>query len=271
MSAGVPRSSSAGSWTGSDLSPVQSPTLPLALPHTVTDILTPSLQRAPLKQSDSTEEQDGQFAFFTVGDGEEDGDIAESDDLRGLSKRDIHTLNEQRRRDIIKQGYAQLTDMVPTCKPSPTGAKLSRAAMLQKTIDYIIYLQNQAGRQQEELEQLQREVKALRIMKENYEQIARAHQSAPSHDAPQVPDHVKFLVFQGISDQLFQTFNSSISVTSFDTLSSCIISWLEEYCKPQTLRELVVGNLQRVNALSSPPLTVPHQHTPQRPRERTLH
>ncbi len=82
-------------------------------------------------------------------------------------------------------------------------------------------------------------------------------------DAPQVPDHIKFLVvsnylhpvvcvcvcvcvsqvcmyvclcivqFQGIADQLFQSFNSSISVTSFDTLSSCIISWLEEYCKPQ--------------------------------------
>ena len=39
--------------------------------------------------------------------------------------------------------------------------------------------------------------------------------------------------FRGIADQLFASFNSSISVTSFDTLSSCIISWLEEYCKPQ--------------------------------------
>ena len=43
------------------------------------------------------------------------------------------------------------------------------------------------------------------------------------------------LQFQSIADQLFQSFNSSISVTSFDTLSSCIISWLEEYCKPQVL------------------------------------
>ena len=34
------------------------------------------------------------------------------------------------------------------------------------------------------------------------------------------------LQFQSIADQLFQSFNSSISVTSFDTLSSCIISWL---------------------------------------------
>jgi len=96
-----------------------------------------------------------------------------------------------------------------------------------------VFLQSQAERQQQQLENLRKEVKALRIMKENYEQIARIHQTAPTPDSPQVPDHVKFLVFQGIADQLFQSFNSSISITSFDTLSSCIISWLEEYCKPQ--------------------------------------
>ena len=43
--------------------------------------------------------------------------------------------------------------------------------------------------------------------------------------------------FRGIADQLFQSFNSSIDVTSFDTLSSCIINWLEECCKPQVSTE----------------------------------
>ena len=41
------------------------------------------------------------------------------------------------------------------------------------------------------------------------------------------------LQFQSIADQLFQSFNSTVSITNFDALSSCIISWLEEYCKPQ--------------------------------------
>jgi MAX-like protein X len=119
-------------------------------------------------------------------------------------------------------------------------------------LDYIQFLQSQSSRHEEQLVKLKREVKALRIMKENYEQIARTHQSTPSSNALQVPDHVKFMVFQGVSDQLFQSFNSSISVTSFDTLSSCVISWLEEYCKPQTLRELVITNLQRANACPLP-------------------
>ena len=34
--------------------------------------------------------------------GEEEVELGGDDDGRGLSKRDIHTLNEQRRRDIIK-------------------------------------------------------------------------------------------------------------------------------------------------------------------------
>lgn len=79
-------------------------------------------------------------------------------DEKALTKRDIHTLNEQRRRDIIKvitgqslgeelhtkhittlksivfiqHGYAMLTELIPTCKPGASGVKLSRAVLLQK-------------------------------------------------------------------------------------------------------------------------------------------
>lgn len=34
---------------------------------------------------------------------------------------------------ILQQGYSQLSEIVPTCRPSPTGAKVSRATMLQKS------------------------------------------------------------------------------------------------------------------------------------------
>ncbi|XP_064397510.1 max-like protein X [Halichondria panicea] len=241
----VSRSTSAGSWAGSDVS--------------------------PLMKSESVEEGVGMVGGarpsvqFCVGDGGGDADDEdygeEGFDQKGLTKKDIHTLNEQRRRDVIRNGYTQLSEMVPSCRPSTTGAKVSRAALLQKTIDYVIYLQNQSRKQEEQLENLEKEVKALKIMKENYEHISRAQQHTTGADNSNVPDHVKFLVFQSISDQLFQSFNSSISVTSFETLSACTISWLEEYCKPQSLRELVISNLQRVNALSSPGmayLTGPH-------------
>ena len=94
--------------------------------------------------------------FFTEDDGE--GSPCE----QKLSKRDIHTLNEQRRRDLIKVhrtistvshyndnnsvmlnalvghfnsqiGYEQLTELVPTCRPTSGGVKPSRAVILQRS------------------------------------------------------------------------------------------------------------------------------------------
>lgn len=67
----------------------------------------------------------------------------------------------------------------------------------------------------------------------NYEQIVKAHQDNPHEGKDQVSDQVKFNVFQGIMDSLFQSFNASISVASFQELSACVFSWIEEHCKPQ--------------------------------------
>lgn len=53
-------------------------------------------------------------------------------------------------------------------------------------------------------------------------------------------------MFQGIMDSLFQSFNASISVASFQELSACVFSWIEEHCKPQTLREIVIGVLHQL-------------------------
>ncbi|XP_003385283.1 PREDICTED: max-like protein X [Amphimedon queenslandica] len=196
----------------------------------------------PLYKSSSME-------FHYHDESESDGNISgEPPPDQKLTKRDIHSINEQKRRDLIKNGYAHLLDLVPTCRPSSAGNRPSRAVILQRTIDYIMYLHSQAIKQQDQVEELEKEVKALSIMKENYEQIARAHQNTAATNSQQLPDYVKFIVFRGIADQLFQSFNSSIDVTSFDTLSSCIINWLEECCKPQTLREIVLSNL-RVDTL----------------------
>lgn len=61
----------------------------------------------------------------------------------------------------------------------------------------------------------------------------KAHQDNPHEGEDQVSDQVKFNVFQGIMDSLFQSFNASISVASFQELSACVFSWIEEHCKPQ--------------------------------------
>ncbi|KAF6095462.1 MAX dimerization protein MLX [Phyllostomus discolor] len=100
-------------------------------------------------------------------------------------------------------------------------------------IDYIQFLHKEKKKQEEEVSTLRKDVMALKIMKVNYEQIVKAHQDNPHEGEDQVSDQVKFNVFQGIMDSLFQSFNASVSMASFQELSACVFSWIEEHCKPQ--------------------------------------
>jgi MAX-like protein X len=165
-------------------------------------------------------------------------------------RREAHTQAEQKRRDAIKKGYEDLQNVIPMCQQADGigSQKLSKAAILQKSIDYIQYLIQQKKKQEEDVESLRKEVMALKIMKANYEHIVKAHQNTPQQGKHQVSDEVKFQVFQQLMDTLFQSFNASISVANFAELSGCVFSWLEEYCKPQTLRELTLGILRQLNS-----------------------
>ncbi|KAG7262035.1 hypothetical protein CRUP_027897 [Coryphaenoides rupestris] len=126
-------------------------------------------------------------------------------------RRQAHTQAEQKRRDAIKQ---QSEFAVGT-------QKISKATILQK----------KKKKQEEEVSTLRKE-------------------NNPQRGEEQVSDQVKFRIFQSIMDSLFQTFNSSVSVNSFQELSACVFGWIEEHCKPQasTLRDFVVGVLRQLNS-----------------------
>uniref|UniRef100_A0A087Y8U2 Max-like protein X n=3 Tax=Poeciliinae TaxID=586240 RepID=A0A087Y8U2_POEFO len=166
-------------------------------------------------------------------------------------RRQAHTQAEQKRRDAIKKGYDDLQGIVPTCQQQSEFAvgaqKISKATILQKTIDYIHFLHKEKKKQEEEVSVLRKEVMALKIMKTNYEHIVKAHQNNPQQGEDQVSDQVKFNIFQNIMDSLFVSFSNSVSMSSFQELSACVFSWIEEHCKPQTLREFVVGVLRQLN------------------------
>jgi len=180
---------------------------------------------------------------------DEDSDNKQTPQSYKDRRRVAHTHAEQKRRDAIKKGYDELSCLVPTCQQNDgiASQKLSKATILQRSIDYIQYLMQQKKKQGDELDSLRKEVMALKIMKANYEHIVKAHQNTPQAGQNQVPDEVKFQVFQQVMDTLFQSFNASISVANFAELSGCVFSWLEEYCKPQTLRELTLGILRQLN------------------------
>ncbi|KAK7485842.1 hypothetical protein BaRGS_00022942, partial [Batillaria attramentaria] len=181
---------------------------------------------------------------------DEDSDSSKTTMSYKDRRREAHTVAEQKRRDAIKKGYDELTSIVPTChqQDSLSSQKMSKATVLQRSIDYMQFLSQQKKKQEDELDSLRKEVMALKIMKANYEHIVKTHQNTPVLGQNQVSDEVKFQVFQQIMDTLFQSFNSSISVANFAELSACVFSWLEEYCKPQTLREAVLGILRQLNS-----------------------
>merc|ERR1719293_388511 len=80
-------------------------------------------------------------------------------------RREAHTAAEQKRRDAIKKGYDALQELVPTCQQTDaSGHKVSKAVVLQKSIDYIQYLATQKKNQEADLNSLRKEVVALQIM-----------------------------------------------------------------------------------------------------------
>ncbi|KAJ8036405.1 Max-like protein X [Holothuria leucospilota] len=184
---------------------------------------------------------------LTDDDDENNSDAAKTSYIN--RRRSAHTQAEQKRRDAIKRGYEELQEIVPTCNTADSvgSQKPSKATILQRSIDYIQYLVQQKKKQEEEVDALRKEVMALKIMKTNYEQIVKAHHNTPGQGQNHLSDQIKFNVFKATMDSLFQTFNASISVASFTELSACVFSWLEEYCKPQTLRELVIDVLRKLN------------------------
>lgn len=169
-------------------------------------------------------------------------------------RREAHTAAEQKRRDAIKKGYDTLQELVPTCtQTDASGHKVSKAVVLQKSIDFIQHLSKQKKGQENDLTSLRKEVVALQIMRANYEQLVRAHQRAPQIPDNLVPDEVKFQVFQVFMDSLFQSFNQQVSMNNFAELSGCVFSWIEEQCKPGDLQDLMFAILRSNGKAEDPP------------------
>lgn len=110
-------------------------------------------------------------------------------------RREAHTQAEQKRRDAIKKGYDSLQELVPRCQPNDSsGYKLSKALILQKSIEYIGYLNQQKLKQEEESSALQKEVTALRIIKNGYENMLQNQQANPGPEEERLTDEAKFQV-----------------------------------------------------------------------------
>merc|ERR1712096_449678 len=106
----------------------------------------------------------------------------DSDQKSGTSykerRREAHPQAEQKRRDAIKKGYEDLQVLVPSCtqQESVSSYKLSKAAILQRSIEYIQTLQQQKHKRDKDLQMLRKDVLGQEIMKSNYEDMVKQHQ-----------------------------------------------------------------------------------------------
>lgn len=162
-------------------------------------------------------------------------------------RREAHTQAEQKRRDAIKKGYDNLQELVPTCQQNEaSGYKLSKASVLQKSIEYILYLHQHKKKQDDERIALQKEVTGLTMIKQSYEQMLQNQQSSPGQAETRVPDDVKFQVFQAIMEEMFLSFDA-LPMNDFAELTTGVIPWLEENCKPHLLRDTVARTLHNMS------------------------
>lgn len=193
-----------------------------------------------------------------------DADDSDSDAKKHQKdrRRERHTKAEQMRRDQIKKGYDDLVALVPTLNgmmldgetPASTdlvSTKPSKAAILQRSIDYVQWLEKEVKRQDDEVEMVRREVTGLKIMKDHYQQmLSEAKQAEERHVQNQrnsvAVQEAKFTIFKELMESLFSSFDSLVGVTSFVELSSGVIRWLEEHCAPQSMHHRLSTILQRL-------------------------
>lgn len=140
------------------------------------------------------------FRFCIADDDDDSGDARHSAAANSTlsykeRRREAHTQAEQKRRDAIKKGYDSLQELVPRCQPNDSsGYKLSKALILQKSIEYIGYLNQQKLKQEDEGSALQKEVTALRIIKNGYENMLQHQQANPGPEEARLTDEAKFQV-----------------------------------------------------------------------------
>ncbi|KAL5967150.1 Max-like protein X [Taenia solium] len=156
-------------------------------------------------------------------------------------RRKLHTEAEQRRRDAIKRGFDSLLELIPPAKTGPTNShfRMSKATVLNRSISMILKASKIQTQKRLEIETLRKKVQALQILKASYERMSSTTTyTTETHDT-MITDQQKLHLFQMFMENLFCSFDSSVSASSLPELSDQIITWLETSCKPEFLHQIM--------------------------------
>lgn len=113
-----------------------------------------------LQQQQITSDDDDNNVDF---DSDDDDDGSSRNRSKGENKRDHHNALERRRRDLIKDSFCRLRDVVPSLQ----GEKASRAQILKKAAEYIQSMRKKNQTNQADIDELCRLNKMLEEQMKN--------------------------------------------------------------------------------------------------------
>ncbi|XP_065184597.1 carbohydrate-responsive element-binding protein-like isoform X3 [Sycon ciliatum] len=177
-------------------------------------------------------------------------------------RRKLHITAEQKRRVHIRNGFDELQSLVPSVSGQST--KISKAVLLQKSVEHMRHLQQEKKGGEEELDMLRAEVARLN------ESIMHCQDQLPVTGAPvtrtrldhtqQLFDHYvnirtqsnyKFWIFSMIVRSLFDAYNNSVSTMSEDEMCRSVLNWFDHHCSLRALRPAVLSSLRQLSTSTS--------------------
>ncbi|KAK3585378.1 hypothetical protein CHS0354_004658 [Potamilus streckersoni] len=190
------------------------------------------------------------------------------------TKKVSHISAEKKRRCNIKSGFDMLHTLIPSLSQNPN-AKVSKAAMLQKTAEYCKKLKQERAQMQNEADILRQEIESLNNA------ISQCQAQLPATGVPvtrQRADQMKemfeeyvknrtlqnwkFWIFSIIIRKLFDSYNSMVSTACVDELCRTVLAWLDQHCSLVSLRPTVLNALRHMStttSILSDPSRVPEQ------------
>lgn len=188
---------------------------------------------------------------------------------RSNSMNSLNAMNEvsaeQKRRCNIQQGFERLQTLVPSLRDSKN-SKASKAAMLQKTSEYIKELQRVRQNRLNDLEVYKREIEQLS------EQISECQNELPANGVSVVGnlnkaekfeqkfktyikdrtvDNWRFYLFSFILKPLFDNFIKTLNTSSKEDIERTFHEWQEKYCNLIQLRPIISNCLRNLSKSTS--------------------
>nr|XP_006818093.1 PREDICTED: MLX-interacting protein-like [Saccoglossus kowalevskii] len=190
------------------------------------------------------------------------------------SKKANHQNAEQKRRVNIKAGFDTLQTIIPALVQNPN-QKISKAAMLQKAVDYTNKLKHERTQRQNEAALLRREIDSLNaainetqaklpatgvpVTKQRFDQM---RDMFDDYVRTRTGQNWKFWIFSIIIRPLFESYNGMVSTASIDELCRTVLAWSEQHCALTALRPSVLPSLTQLStttSILSDPSLVPEQ------------